>query len=142
MLLHSAHAVSDAAMLIRHLHGLHEASAAGVQAKLGGEAAAGSKAPKPASRPASAAANHATPLAASAAAAVAAGQAAHAAGLSSAEAALGNIIFQSAQGMEQVALTPEEDKIPLAMMAGITPAKAPRVRPCSGMGLVQMLLCL
>ncbi|DBA95241.1 TPA: hypothetical protein ACH3X3_013138 [Trebouxia sp. C0006] len=101
--------------------------------KATGEAIAGAKPPKPASRPASAG-----PAAAAAAAAVTAatgpagatdGLAINAAGLISPAAALGSNPghAQSAEAPQQhAALTPEEDKIPLAMMAGVTPAKPPR----------------
>ena len=58
------------------------------------------------------------------------GLAINAAGLISPAAAWGSNLdhAQPAEALQQqVALTPEEDKIPLAMMAGITPAKPPRV---------------
>ncbi len=54
----------------------------------------------------------------------------NAAGLISPAAALDSNLghAQSAEAPQQyAALTPEEDKIPLAMMAGVTPAKPPRV---------------
>jgi len=87
-----------------------------------GEAPAAARAPKHVSRPVSAAAAAlAMPPAA------AQGQADSAAGLlSPPQPALPNNNVQPGPGA-QVALTPEEDRIPLAMMAGVTPAKPPRV---------------
>jgi len=61
------------------------------------------------------------------------GHANNIAGLISPAAALGSNPdhAQPAEAPQQhVALTPEEDKIPLAMMAGVTPAKPPRVWTC------------
>ncbi len=62
------------------------------------------------------------------------GHANNAAGLISPAAALGSNPghAQPAEAPQQyAALTPEEDKIPLAMMAGVTPAKPPRVWTCA-----------
>ena len=99
-----------------------------MQTKATGEAPAGAKPPKPSSRPASAGAAATAAAAAALPTGAAPSFAANGGGPTSPQAAPGTHTAQAAAGPQQhVALTPEEDKIPLAMMAGVTPAKAPRV---------------
>ncbi|KAL0026237.1 hypothetical protein WJX77_004600 [Trebouxia sp. C0004] len=97
--------------------------------KASGEAIGGAKPPKPANRPASAGPHSTQATAATVPAGATEGHANNAVGLISPAAAFGSNPGhpRPAEAPQQhVALTPEEDKIPLAMMAGVTPAKPPK----------------